>query len=182
MPADVLPRVLADLRDDLKLSAFAPHRDIAEKDVVGTQKLEFNITKADEYQIDGKSYAPNQARDLVLGRTEEWHLTSLVGGHPFHIHVNPFQVAAIYDPSGKDVSETGEKDDPQYAGLRNTWKDTLFVKQGYRVVVRTRYERYIGEYVLHCHILDHEDRGMMQNVRMLVPDGKGGGILPGHQH
>ena len=182
MPADVLPRVLADLRDGLKLSAFAPHRDIAEKDVVGTQKLEFNITKADEYQIDGKSYAPNQARDLVLGRTEEWHLTSLVGGHPFHIHVNPFQVAAIYDPSGKDVSETGEKDDPQYAGLRNTWKDTLFVKQGYRVVVRTRYERYIGEYVLHCHILDHEDRGMMQNVRMLVPDGKGGGILPGHQH
>ncbi|MBN7135739.1 hypothetical protein A7A76_13500 [Lysobacter enzymogenes] len=182
MPADVLPRVLADLRDGLRLSAFAPHRDIAEKDVVGTQTLEFNITKADEYQIDGKSYAPNQARDLVLGRTEEWQLTSLVGGHPFHIHVNPFQVVKILDPNGNDVSETGEKDDPQYAGLRNTWKDTLFVKQGYRVVVRTRYERYIGEYVLHCHILDHEDRGMMQNVRMLVPDGKGGGILPGHQH
>jgi multicopper oxidase len=55
------------------------------------------------------------------------------------------------------------------------WKDTLWVKslalqvpypQGvYTIVVRTRYERYIGEYVLHCHILDHEDQGMMQNVR-----------------
>ena len=48
------------------------------------------------------------------------------------------------------------------------------------VHVRTRYERYIGEYVLHCHILDHEDQGMMQNVRVLLPDGHGGGVGHGH--
>jgi FtsP/CotA-like multicopper oxidase with cupredoxin domain len=48
------------------------------------------------------------------------------------------------------------------------------------VVVRTRYQRYIGEYVLHCHILDHEDRGMMQNVRIDVPDGSGGTIFRHH--
>jgi hypothetical protein len=28
--------------------------------------------------------------------------------------------------------------------------------------------------VLHCHILDHEDQGMMQNVRIDIPDGQGG--------
>lgn len=182
MPADVQQRVLADLDDGLRLGAFVPHRDIPKDEVNGQQSLYFNITDDDQYQVDGNSYAPSQARDLVLGRTEEWTLTSKRGGHPFHIHVNPFQVVAIYDPKGNDVSQSGEASDPQYANLRGTWKDTLFVKQGYNVVIRTRYERYIGEYVLHCHILDHEDRGMMQNVRMLVPDGKGGGIVPGHRH
>jgi hypothetical protein len=34
--------------------------------------------------------------------------------------------------------------------------------------------RYIGDFVLHCHILDHEDQGMMQNIRIALPDGKGG--------
>jgi len=182
MPADVKPRVLAELRDGLRLGAFVPHRDIPKSEVNGNQELYFNITGDDQYQVDGNSYAPKQARDLILGRTEEWTLTSKRGGHPFHIHVNPFQVVAIYDPSGKDVSVSGEANDPQYANLRNTWKDTLFVKQGYNVVIRSRYERYIGEYVLHCHILDHEDRGMMQNVRMLVPDGNGGGISANSHH
>jgi FtsP/CotA-like multicopper oxidase with cupredoxin domain len=49
----------------------------------------------------------------------------------------------------------------------------------YTVVVRTRYQRYIGAFVLHCHILDHEDQGMMQNIRVVLPDGKGG---VGHGH
>ena len=40
----------------------------------------------------------------------------------------------------------------------------------YTITLRTRYERYIGEYVLHCHILDHEDQGMMQNVAVVLPD------------
>ena len=44
----------------------------------------------------------------------------------------------------------------------------------YTIKVRTRYQRYIGEYVLHCHILDHEDQGMMQNVEIRIPDGAGG--------
>src|SRR5262249_53925436 len=76
--------------------------------------------------------------------------------------------------------------DPQYPGLKGVWKDTLFVKNvgggakgGYTVVVRTRYQRYIGDFVLHCHILDHEDQGMMQNVRIALPDGQGG-VTTGH--
>ena len=44
----------------------------------------------------------------------------------------------------------------------------------YSVVVRTRYQRYIGDFVLHCHIPDHEDQGMMQNIRIALPDGHGG--------
>lgn len=38
------------------------------------------------------------------------------------------------------------------------------------ITIRTRYSRYIGQYVLHCHILDHEDQGMMQNVQIVLPE------------
>ena len=38
----------------------------------------------------------------------------------------------------------------------------------------------IGDFVLHCHILDHEDQGMMQNVRIALPDGSGGVTALGH--
>ncbi len=128
-------------------------------------------------------------RTLILGGVDEWTLQSGFVSHPFHIHVNPFQIVAIYDPDGHDVngpdavdnySLDGKRDatpDPQYRGLKGVWKDTLWVKninapdhglknpKGiYTLIVRTRYERYIGEFVLHCHILDHEDQGMMQNV------------------
>jgi hypothetical protein len=36
------------------------------------------------------------------------------------------------------------------------------------VVLRTQYVRYTGEFVLHCHILDHEDAGMMANVQIVT--------------
>jgi FtsP/CotA-like multicopper oxidase with cupredoxin domain len=110
--------------------------------------------------------------------------------------VNPFQIVKIIAPDGKtDVSAPGAVDnfardgndnpvvDTQYPGLKGVWKDTLFVKNvplgggksgQYTVVVRTRYERYIGDFVLHYHILDHEDQGMMENVRIALPDGQGG--------
>jgi FtsP/CotA-like multicopper oxidase with cupredoxin domain len=67
------------------------------------------------------------------------------------------------------------------------WKDTLWIKSLvssagppapntiYTIRVRTRYQRYIGEFVLHCHILDHEDQGMMQNVAVVLPNGSVGG-------
>lgn len=136
-------------------------------------------------------------RKLMLGTAEAWTLTSRLAGHPFHIHVNPFQVVKILDPNGKDVSAPGAIDDacgtvdPEYAGLKGVWKDTLWVKSLisppkivypngiYTVVIRTRYERYIGDFVLNCHILDHEDQGMMQNVSVMLNDGSGG-LSQGH--
>jgi L-ascorbate oxidase len=107
----------------------------------------------------------------------------------------PSKSSEILDPYGKDVGAPDAVDnadiqpsdfpDPQYPGLKGVWKDTLWVKSliprpdtypkgVYTIVIRTRYERYIGEYVLHCHILDHEDQGMMQNVLIDLPDGQDG--------
>ena len=127
-------------------------------------------------------YVPSRIdRTANIGDVQEWRLTSTAAGHPFHIHVNPFQIDRIIDTKNgnRDVSVPGSGDS-SYDGLKGTWKDTLWIKQGFEIYVRTRYERYIGEYVLHCHILDHEDQGMMQNVKVVLPDGKGGGVYGHH--
>lgn len=41
--------------------------------------------------------------------------------------------------------------------------------KGYKVVMRTRYEDFTGRFVMHCHILDHEDHGMMMDVDIVSP-------------
>jgi len=194
MPADVLGTVVADLRSGLKLSSFVPHPTVQDSEVTGTQTLAFNIdlkTTPIQFQVDGKPFAPNRVdRVLKLGGVDEWTLKSDFVSHPFHIHVNPFQIVKILDPKGRDVSGPDAVEDPddkgvidtQYRGLKGVWKDTLWVKNNksgasggpYTLIVRTRYQRYIGDYVLHCHILDHEDQGMMQHIRVSLPDGKGG--------
>jgi FtsP/CotA-like multicopper oxidase with cupredoxin domain len=197
MPDSIQSRVASDLRDGLKLTKFVPHADIKDSEVTGTQELRFNIDvnkSPAEFQVNGKPYDPGRIdRVLTLGGVDEWTLKSDFVSHPFHIHVNPFQIVKILDPNGKDVSTADAVDsidapDPQYRALKGVWKDTLWVKNlvppgkppgQYTLVVRTRYQRYIGDFVLHCHILDHEDQGMMQNVRIALPDG-GGSESHGH--
>jgi FtsP/CotA-like multicopper oxidase with cupredoxin domain len=187
MPADIRPKVVADLKDGLKLTSFIPHPDVADDELTGKQNVQLKIDTSGptvKFEVDGKPYDPSRIdRTLPLGGVDEWTLTAGTNppvGHPFHIHVNPFQIARILNPQGVDVSVTGESDDPQYAALKGVWKDTIFVKPGYQVITRTRYQRYIGEFVLHCHILDHEDQGMMQNVLIALPDGHGGVAALGH--
>lgn len=62
----------------------------------------------------------------------------------------------------------------QYEGgtLRHVFLDTIFVKANYTVIMRTHYTDFTGEFVMHCHILDHEDAGMMQNVAIVMPMSK----------
>jgi L-ascorbate oxidase len=208
MPASIRAKVVADLKDGLKLTRFTPHPDIQDNEVTGHQELAFFIdtsTSDVKFEVSngiGPRFAPKPYdparidRSLPLGGVDEWTLQSHFVSHPFHIHVNPFQIVKILDPNGKDVSVPGAVDDaggtadPQYPGLKGVWKDTLWVKslippqaapKGlYTLVVRTRYQRYIGEYVLHCHILDHEDQGMMQNVSIDLPNGQGGTTVSHH--
>jgi FtsP/CotA-like multicopper oxidase with cupredoxin domain len=77
--------------------------------------------------------------------------------HPFHIHINPMWVLRIDVPD-----ENGE--------LHNilpepTWMDTVAIpRQGGRVVFRSRFDDFVGKWVNHCHVLSHEDLGMMQEV------------------
>jgi L-ascorbate oxidase len=142
--------------------------------LVNPMSARFGIPRKDPnvFQVDGQTYDPMRVdRTLRLNHLDEWSLTSYFGSHPFHIHTNPFQIVSITTAKGQLITDFGcpadDDGDPQYCDMIGTWRDTLFVKQGYNIVIRTRYRDYIGDFVLHCHILDHEDQGMMQNVRIL---------------
>jgi FtsP/CotA-like multicopper oxidase with cupredoxin domain len=149
--------------------------------------------------VNNASYDPDRVdQTRQVNTTDDWVLTAVGGGgipaepHIFHIHVNPFEVvdvtslatgASIFGPRGEClVTEAGLAN--QYCGMWHKFKDTVFVQNGYKVLIRTKYDRYIGEFVIHCHILDHEDSGMMANVE-IVPDASapGGGLgMPGMKH
>ena len=67
---------------------------------------------------------------------------------PFHIHVNSFQV----------ISRNGQPE-PLPA-----WRDKVLVRRGETVRIRILFRDFTGKTVYHCHILDHEDLGMMGNL------------------
>lgn len=198
MPSDMVAAIVADLSNGLRLTAFEPHSSLLSATVDGKQSLGF-IINGSGFQIGNfdatgaitgaKPYRPDEIdRTLTLGNTDEWELKSFTAGHPFHIHVNPFQIVAVLDANGSDVSGYEDGNTTPYARLKSAWKDTIFVTRytdganqfPYRVIFRTKYRRYVGKFVLHCHILDHEDQGMMQNVRIGVPDGNGGTVALHH--
>ncbi|MGY0343313.1 multicopper oxidase family protein [Xylella fastidiosa] len=199
-----------DNHHEILLRKFTPHPiDIADTEVQdqSKQKLlffvgpgpdknnifvlshDFSVKRVNGVYIPSKPfiYNPNKlGLNLPLGKAQEWELRSYSVSHPYHIHVNSFQIVAIYDPQGRDVSAPGvvEADgDTQFSGLKGQWKDTILVKTNllpgdlkknpknfYRFIIRTRYQRYIGEFVLHCHILDHEDQGMMEKIAISLQD------------
>jgi L-ascorbate oxidase len=103
------------------------------------------------------------------------------------VHIKDAKGVSIFTPDGH-CTELDLKDkqgkpapDPQYCDLKGVFRDTIFVKQGYHILLRTSYARYIGEYVLHCHILDHEDQGMMLNVEV-VPNAETGLVTRAAAH
>ncbi|MFQ4140528.1 multicopper oxidase family protein [Nodosilinea sp. PGN35] len=88
-----------------------------------------------------------------LNTVEEWELVNIDSDrmdHPFHLHVNPFQV----------ISRNGQPEPYQ------AWKDTVLVKGNETVRIRIPFRTFTGKTVYHCHILDHEDLGMMGTVNI----------------
>jgi FtsP/CotA-like multicopper oxidase with cupredoxin domain len=123
---------------------------------------------------------------MVLDDTEEWKLTNSTGriAHPFHIHINPFQVVEVYDPNVSNepykpsksfiwqdvVAIPAAKADPANPNKILLDAATGKAKDPGYVKIRHRFVDFPGSYVLHCHMLAHEDRGMMQLVRVIRPD------------
>ena len=82
----------------------------------------------------------------TVGATEIWEIENIVGmDHPFHLHGFQFQVL---DRDG--VPEP-----------YRSWKDMLNIPRHTSARIIVRYDDYPGKWMFHCHILDHEDHGMM---------------------
>ena len=76
--------------------------------------------------------------------------------HPFHIHVNDFQVISV---NGRPYEATGLQGHRAAPG-------------GGQIVIRMRFIDFTGKFVFHCHILAHEDGGMMGTVVVEAPAGR----------
>jgi FtsP/CotA-like multicopper oxidase with cupredoxin domain len=176
-----------------------------------------------KHEIDGKQFSedPADAKTVTLNSVEEWQIENSSqppaipgpASHPFHIHVNPFQIVEVFDPN-QTVQTTNNKGTVNkyvtpdkivdafvqcpITASRSSWTDChnnetndtaprvwwdvfsipsgasftingspLFVPGHFRM--RSRFVDFPGEYVIHCHILAHEDRGMMALVELWKP-------------
>jgi len=224
--------------------------DITDDDVKDNNKREIVFASnpaffPSSHTINGEKFqdGSDKTQQVFLNTVEEWKITNATNGisHPFHIHVNPFQISEMFNPSdtvpdpeskptspkpplpkfiftptalAKDQcyieqADTDPKDwkiftytDPND---KSTWKpcplatptprvwwDVFPIPSGIKAPngklvpgyfkMRSRFVDYPGYYVLHCHILAHEDRGMMATVEVTLLKGKAPAPIPFHHH
>ena len=99
------------------------------------------------FTIDGKEFDPARIDTIVhAGSLEEWTLTNTSPmDHPVHLHVWPMQIIERASAAVNGV----------------LWQDVVNVPAMSSIRVRIPFDDFTGKTVYHCHILDHEDGGMM---------------------
>ncbi|OYY07216.1 MAG: hypothetical protein B7Y70_15330, partial [Rhizobiales bacterium 35-68-8] len=224
--------------------------DVIDSEIAGTQTIVFESVAPNpappagvkapftQQTINGQKFDGNIGEVILLNRAQEWKIVNRTTNasqpgpinHPFHIHINPFQVVEIFDPQAPYLDPTTHKPviipppspnpknvkadyvrlyvtsaaaktydgqcvldpldestwkpcagDPQPGKTGRIWWDVFGMPSGLSVTVdnkpivipgyfkmRSRFVDYTGQWVIHCHILAHEDRGMM-NVVEVVP-------------
>lgn len=97
--------------------------------------------------INGQLMDPDRVDvESTIGTVEIWEIENLVGmDHPFHLHGFQFQVL-----------ERNGVPEPF-----RSWKDVVNVPKHGTARFIVRYDTYRGKWMFHCHILSHEDHGMM---------------------
>lgn len=125
-------------------------------------------------RLNGRSYgAMDEVHDsdrVTLGSTEVWEFANDVsmgmgmGGmmqmaHPMHVHNVSFRVVSRARNAAQSAVHQHLASGFTDYGL----KDVVLVMPGERVQVLMKFENHAGIYLYHCHILEHEDLGMMRN-------------------
>ena len=138
-PAVTPPAIPEVLRP---IPAIDPASATVNRVIVMTQGL-IDGKRMDLHRVDQKG---------KLGATEIWEVENLVGmDHPFHLHGFQFQ---LLDRNG--VPEPFR-----------CWKDVVNVPRHSTARFIVRFDDYPGKWMFHCHILNHEDMGMMGVLEIL---------------
>jgi FtsP/CotA-like multicopper oxidase with cupredoxin domain len=206
-PAKTFPADLGDITDD---------------EIRGTQVIDFGTvpqqfiggvgppkSPAAVHSINGQQFDGEVGMAVLLNKVEEWKVTnsSTNISHPFHIHINPFQVTEVFAPNATLADGTTpayvvstdpnapitpgqcriNPDNPSTwkpcgpaSPAHRVWWDVFPIPSGVATKksdgaaitvsgyfkMRSRFVDYPGWFVIHCHILAHEDRGMMTVVEI----------------
>ncbi len=129
------------------------------------RRVVYSVTRDDtnefiHFGINGLPFDPTRPPyQIKLGTAEEW---TVINGsdhkledhaHVFHIHVNPFKIIAI---NGRTLPTP-------------LWRDTFVLtgKTGDSFTFQSSFENFTGKFSQHCHVLTHEDLGMMEAIEII---------------
>lgn len=110
--------------------------------------------------FDMENFAADEI--VKLGTTEIWEFANsgpMPMAHPMHVHNLQFKVIERL----QDPRFAGANDDMRAGLIDDGLKDVVIVMPGERVRVLMQFTDHTGLYLYHCHILEHEDLGMMRN-------------------
>ena len=152
----------------LTTTGYDPFVDLSTATVAENRTVTFSIDPSTngqnaEYQINAAIFPNPEIFQPRLNTVEEWVLiNNSSAAHPFHYHVNDIQIMSVFSPTNPLLN----------VGTPQQWyQDVINVPAALivngevvtpgRVTLRTNSLDYTGAFVYHCHILPHEDRGMM---------------------
>ena len=134
-------------------------KSIAQKDLQGLKRQEITLKGMSHMvSINDQKFNPERIDLQTKTGTQEIWKVSNVGGmmggmaHPFHLHGVQFQI----------ISRNGQPPSENEAG----WKDTVLVNPEEQVELLVTFE-HSGLFMYHCHILEHEENGMMGQVNVV---------------
>ncbi|KAB1645784.1 MULTISPECIES: multicopper oxidase family protein [unclassified Pseudoclavibacter] len=161
------------LRPSPPLAADLPGARVAATPAAGSKARDFSFDNAN--RINGLSMDMNRIDEVVpAAALEEWRVANTVDPHNFHIHACSFRIVEI------DGAEPPE-------WMRGP-KDTVFVPHATKVRLAVQFGSDTDPatpYMYHCHLLRHEDEGMMGQFVVVEPGTEGGVSLrlpAAHQH
>jgi FtsP/CotA-like multicopper oxidase with cupredoxin domain/plastocyanin len=113
-----------------------------------TWKIGFDRTHH-HWTINGRTFNPSYVSDTVpLNATQEWKIVNNTNiTHYIHLHEEQWQT----------VRRDGGPPPAWELGIQDTWK----LDPGESIVVKGHFTDYTGLFMIHCHMLDHEDHGLM---------------------
>jgi FtsP/CotA-like multicopper oxidase with cupredoxin domain len=121
-----------------------------------------------QWFLDGRTFEMRETtaeETVAAGSTQIWEIVNSAGmmgmqaAHPLHLHGPQFRVMS------RAGSSSAAR--PIIEGVVDAgWLDTVLVMPGETVRIKVTFTRQRGLYLYHCHILEHEDMGMMRNFRV----------------
>lgn len=162
LPCGALARLRASASGNPAAGEIPPGptvRDLRDAHVDGRRSITFQMGMGGmmgggdgpmSFTFDGEEFDADRIDQQVrMGTVEEWTIgNDSPMDHPFHLHVWPMQ---LLETDGSELSAP-------------VWLDVVNVPARSQVKVRVAFADFGGRTVYHCHILDHEDRGMMGTV------------------
>jgi FtsP/CotA-like multicopper oxidase with cupredoxin domain len=154
---------------------YSPEETIQSHEIVQTETIVFSMganrdqVPFPQYYVNGLAFAPDRLDFFAHpGEAREYILINANHNvHPFHIHVNRFQVKEM-------GSELSVDKYPVLGPLLDfdpdAWRDTVVVPPNGRTRIWVQYKNYTGKTLFHCHFLAHEDTGMMSTLFIGMPD------------